>query len=151
MRLAMALLAVLLAAAAPAPDCGRVMLARLCRTIGTDAYDAVLYDPLVITRLHALLGGAEQRVLFLSLYRIRPIRLADGALILQGEGARRGDAAILAVRLADGAVEAAIRAGNSVTLFGAGIAPDIRSTARAWADALRVPIGSGGPNRVPGR
>ena len=135
-----------LCAAAPADmDWKQGRLGRLSPTIGTYRYDAVLYDPAVMNALHDLLGGTEQRLLLQNFRTVEPIAFSGTALILRGMGARPGEQAILAVKLADGSIEAAILDAGNVTLFtqqatSGGVAAEIADTARRWARATHTDV-----------
>lgn len=119
-RAAWGLLAALALAGGPsraAPD-DADRFGRFARFVGTDQYDAILYDPRIAPALYALLGGRDKRLLFDALQIIRPIAAEGGYLLLAGHGLGPApDAAVMAVAPGSGALDVALRHGGEVTLF----------------------------------
>lgn len=91
-------------------------LSRLARYIGTYRYDEILNDPDVDATLNSLMNTKEKSVLLENLKVMAPVAFSGTHMILSGNKPHGGgtDEAILAIRLVDGTIHAAVRHNNKV-------------------------------------
>ncbi|MBF0336065.1 MAG: hypothetical protein HQL40_20920, partial [Alphaproteobacteria bacterium] len=94
-------------------------LGRLARHIGTYHHDAVLDDPEVDAALDALMTPHEKATLRTNLGVMSPIGFLGDCLILQGNKPHDGatHSAMVAIRLRDGLVHAAVREDDDVLQY----------------------------------
>lgn len=85
-------------------------LARLARHIGTYRYDEVFKDPDVEATLNGLMSPKEKAVLRENLKVMAPIAFSGTHMILSGNKPHAGgtDEAVVAIRLVDGTLHAAV-------------------------------------------
>jgi len=94
-------------------------LAHLKQYIGTYKTNEVLGDPQIDATLDGLMKPAEKQILRQNLEVRGPVEFIGNSLIIQGNRAHSGlsDTAIIAIRLTDGDVNAAVQHDGRVSIY----------------------------------